>query len=196
MGLGMASWLARAGFVVTGFDIDPEAMARLVIEGGQVAETARVAARSADVFIIVVATSAQTSKILFDDDEGALESLPLDSVILLCITATPEYVSEIQDRLKAANRSDIRLVDCPISGGEVRAWKGTLSLLCAGDKEDIDRIHSLLLSKLSSALDTWRYWGRNECEDGSPDPRWSAHLGQCRGDGSDSRCRTRSTIDL
>ncbi|CAM1503523.1 Fc.00g011140.m01.CDS01 [Cosmosporella sp. VM-42] len=136
MGLGMATCLAKAGFEVTGFDINQEASKRLQDEGGRVAGTPRESSADADLLAIVVATSDQASSVLFNENTGALATLPQDIVILLCIAAAPEYVVDLESRLKAADRSDVRLLGCPISGGEVRAWEGTLSLLCAG--KDID----------------------------------------------------------
>jgi 3-hydroxyisobutyrate dehydrogenase len=144
MGLGMASCLAKAGFTVTGCDVNPKAVERLLIEGGIAADTPRAAAARADILAIVVATSDQTSSVLFDQSTGALETLPKNSIILLCITAAPEYVLGLRERLNACGRSDVRLIDCPISGGEVRAWQGSLTLLCAGDESDTKDVYSVL----------------------------------------------------
>lgn len=151
MGLGMASRLVKAGFEVTGFDISSRAISMLTSEGGKVADSPRVVAANANVLIVVVATSEQATSVLFDAGSGALETLPPNGVILLCITAAPEYASEAKEKLQTSGRSDVRLVDCPVSGGEVRAWEGTLSLLCSGDAADIDYIHDVL-DCLSSQL--------------------------------------------
>lgn len=144
MGLGMASCLLKAGFQVTGFDISETAMARFVREGGTPADTPRAAASKADVLVVVVATSDQTSSVLFDGGSAAVPDLPRNTSILLCITASPGYVTGLGSRIKASGRSDVRLIDCPISGGESRAWEGTLSLLCAGQEADIMSISDVL----------------------------------------------------
>ena len=151
MGLGMASNLARSGFSVTGFDIQQSAVEQLVARGAKGADTPSAAAEDADLLIIVVATSDQTSTVLFDDEIGALTMLPQGSTILLCITALPDYVTALDRRLKTVGRPDIKLIDCPISGGEARAWNGTLSLLCAGHEPDISSIRDVL-DCLSSRL--------------------------------------------
>lgn len=151
MGLGMASCLVKSGFSVTGFDINSSAMKRLGEVGGRIVNTPRAVATDAGVLIVVVATSDQASSALFDANNGAVASLPSRSLILLCITAAPEYMCEIKEKLRVVGRPDIRLVDCPISGGEVRAWQGTLSLICAGSETDIEYVHEIL-SCLSSQL--------------------------------------------
>lgn len=144
MGLGMASCLARTGFEVTGFDINQEAVAQLVDEGGRAADTPQASAAKVDLLVIVVATSDQATSVLFDGDTGALATLPQNKVILLCITAAPDYVVNLEPQLKAASRQDVRLIDCPISGGEVRARQGTLSLLCAGKEADVEYVYDVL----------------------------------------------------
>lgn len=151
MGLGMATCLAKAGFHVTGFDINQLAISRLVENGGKAASTPQAAAKDAELLAIVVATSDQASSVVFDDENGALSTLPPNSLILLCITAAPEYVVDFKARLEEAGRSDVRLLDCPISGGEVRAWEGTLSLLCSGNHMDIEDSRDVL-DCLSSQL--------------------------------------------
>jgi 3-hydroxyisobutyrate dehydrogenase len=144
MGLGMAACLAKAGFEVKGFDINQKAVERLVTNCGRAASTPRAAASESDILIVVVATSDQTSSALFDQDSGALAGLPQNSTILLCITCAPEYVFDLRQRLDATGRPDVKLIDCPISGGEVRAWQGNLSLLCAGSEVDVKAIHDVL----------------------------------------------------
>jgi 3-hydroxyisobutyrate dehydrogenase len=98
MGLGMASHLAMSGFEVTGFDINPEAIKSLVNKGGRKANTPRAAAANANILIVVVGTSDQATFALLDDVSGALKGLLRNGVILLCITAAQEYVTEVQQK--------------------------------------------------------------------------------------------------
>lgn len=130
---------------MTGFDINEEAMKKFVNRGGRAANTPEGSAAAADILVIVVATSHQVTSALFGEKEGgALGRLPEAACILLCITADPAYIIGLGTRLKAINRSDVRLIDCPISGGEIRAQQGTLSLLCAGKEEDVRYVHHVL----------------------------------------------------
>lgn len=144
MGLGMASRLVKDGYDVAGFDVNTKAMGELAREGGQAIRTPKATAAHADVLIVVVATSDQASSVLFDSVKGALAGLRNGAVVVLCITATPEYAAETKKRLESLGRSDVKLIDCPISGGTTRAWEGTLSLLLAGDDQDISSIRDVL----------------------------------------------------
>ena len=144
MGLGMASCASKAGFPVTGFDINPAAVRHLENDGGKSVNSPRAAAQNADILVIVVATCAQATSVMFDNDNGALAGLRRNTIIVLCITAEPEYVVDLGARLKEAGRSDLGVIDCPISGGKTRAWQGKLSLFCAGKEADIRLCRSLL----------------------------------------------------
>lgn len=151
IGLNMALCLVDAGYKVTGFDINTEATSKLGSEGGSVARTSQQAAMNADILVITVATSIQTTAILCENKYGLISSLPVNSFILLCITAAPEYVLEVRNLLNTVGRSDLKLIDCPVSGGEKRARHGTLSLLSSGETEDIDSIRGIT-SSLSSQV--------------------------------------------
>ncbi|KIY01114.1 uncharacterized protein Z520_02666 [Fonsecaea multimorphosa CBS 102226] len=151
MGMGMASTLLREGFDTTGFDVSSSAMEKFKQNGGKGASSPRGVAMTVDILVVVVANSDQTSSVLFDPQTGAVPALPRNAVILLCITASPDYVMGLGGRLREAGRSDIRVIDCPISGGELRAWQGSLSLLCAGEDADIDTCRPVL-DALSSRL--------------------------------------------
>ncbi|TIW43369.1 MAG: hypothetical protein E5V72_17735, partial [Mesorhizobium sp.] len=53
MGFGMAASLRRAGFEVTGFDVNEQMVARLVANGGRGAQTPAQAAQAADIVVSV-----------------------------------------------------------------------------------------------------------------------------------------------
>ena len=144
MGLGMASCAIKANFEVVGFDINSNALAQLKKEGGKPVDSPFAAARNADILIIVVATSDQADMVIFDESNGALAGLGKGKTMMVCITASPEYMARLGSRLKRMGRDDVKLIDCPISGGETRAWNGTLSLICAGKENDIGTCRDLL----------------------------------------------------
>ena len=132
MGYGMASHLLRAGYPVTGYDIHPPSMLRLVAEGGASANSPRDAAPGADVVLVMVANQAQVTALLFDPATGAADALKAHATVVLCSTVAPAYVVGVGGRLGARGRGDVGLVDCPVSGGAGRAAGGTLSVFAAG----------------------------------------------------------------
>lgn len=129
MGYGMASALLRAGQAVHGFDINPDAMARLVAEGGRKASVAE-AAPATDILVIVVLNAAQTETVLFGPD-GWASKLRKDAVVIACATVAPDFA-----RSCAARCADMGLhyLDAPISGGAAKAALGKLSIMASGSE--------------------------------------------------------------
>lgn len=144
IGFGVAESLIRSGFQVTGYDISTEVVQKLQIGGGHGVSSASELAKASECCICAVATSDQARQLFFEPKTGALWHLPPSSTIMLGITARPDFVSAFQEEVRDAGRSDISVIDCPVSGGEARARSGTLSLLCSGDRESICRIAPIL----------------------------------------------------
>lgn len=128
MGFGMAASLRRAGFEVTGFDVNEQIVARLVANGGRGAQTPAQAAQAADIVVSVVVNAAQTEAILFGAD-GVAETLPDGAVFVSSATMDPDVVRNLAARLETTGRL---YLDAPISGGSVRAAEGALTILASG----------------------------------------------------------------
>jgi 3-hydroxyisobutyrate dehydrogenase len=112
MGLGMALSLKRAGSDVTGCDVTPEAVSRLVSEGGRSAATPADAADGADAVVSVVVNAAQTETILFGAG-GVAETLPKGAVFISSATMDPDVARRLAKQLEASGRL---YLDAPISG--------------------------------------------------------------------------------
>ncbi|RWK90456.1 MAG: NAD(P)-dependent oxidoreductase [Mesorhizobium sp.] len=128
MGFGVATSLRRAGFEVTGFDVNDEMVARFVATGGRGAQSPAEAAQAADVVISVVVNAAQTEAILFGAD-GVAETLPEGAVFVSSATMDPDVARNLAARLETTGRL---YLDAPISGGSVRAAEGALTVLASG----------------------------------------------------------------
>ena len=127
MGFGMASNLLRGGFQVTGYDLNSTALERFAAIGGSVSQTVSQASKGQNVFLVMVATPAQVDSLIFPQD-GLATSLPTGAILCLLSTVPPDYISELPARLADKGRGDIRLLDCPVSGGAVGAIAGSLSV--------------------------------------------------------------------
>ncbi|MDO9407267.1 3-hydroxyisobutyrate dehydrogenase [Patulibacter sp.] len=132
MGGPMAINLAKAGYVVHGFDVVPEAVEQARAEGvvpvGSVAE----AATGADVVITSLPNGGLVAKV-YEGDEGVLANAPKGA--LLIDTSTID-VDEARGFSAAAETAGLRHLDAPVSGGVVGATKGTLAFMVGG-REDV-----------------------------------------------------------
>jgi len=144
MGGGMAINLAKNGFPVTGFDVYTPLVDKLVAAGGKPSKTPSEAASTADFLVIMVANMTQADGLLFEGENPALKGLQKGKMIILCSTCPPSYLHDLRKHLDAEGRQDVRLIDCPVSGGTIRAADGTLSIFAAGEPSDIQTAHQVL----------------------------------------------------
>ncbi|KAL8719813.1 MAG: hypothetical protein Q9225_003216 [Loekoesia sp. 1 TL-2023] len=147
MGYGMASRLVKSGYPVTGFDVYQPSLDRFTKEnkGASAAKTPREAAQGALFLIVMVATSTQATPLLFEPHTGAVAGLRENATIIICSTVAPAYITnEIQNLLKEKSRSDIRLIDAPVSGGSSRAAEGSLSVFASGEKPHLEHARKIL----------------------------------------------------
>lgn len=133
MGLPMASNLVEAGFEVAGFDVVPERAALLAERGGIAATTPAEAARGAQVVAAIPFNAEQERAALLGPD-GALETLPPGSLVILMATIGPAALRELAADIVARGH---RVVDGPVTGGASGAEAGTLTFIASGSDEDL-----------------------------------------------------------
>lgn len=140
MGFGVAETLLRAGFDVTGFDVNAENMARFRAEGGATGETARDTATGADVVICLVVNAAQTETVLLGAAGVAGVMAPC-GVILSCATMSPQDAVRFAAAVEALG---LHYIDAPVSGGAVRAASGELTIMGSGSAAAFDKARGVL----------------------------------------------------
>jgi 3-hydroxyisobutyrate dehydrogenase len=147
MGLPMARSVARAGHVITAYDIDPGPVASLGADGGKPAGSIAEAAAGADVLVLMVATPAQVESVLYGDDPAGPALAP-GAVVMVMATVGPAAVRGWAQRLAGQG---VELVDAPVSGGVARAGAGDLLIMVAGSEAAVRRTRPLLDSMARSA---------------------------------------------
>ncbi len=140
MGGGMAASLLRAGFAVSGFDVDQAACARLAAQGVDIGATPGAAAQGADCVIAVVVNADQTEQVLFGA-QGCAETMAPDGVFVSSATMAPDRARALAARLEAGGR---HYLDAPMSGGAARAADGQLTMLASGTPAAFDRARPAL----------------------------------------------------
>jgi len=138
----MAANVIKAGHSLWGFDVSPQAMARMEKLGGKRCSSAREASEGRDAVLISLTTPAVVEQVVLGP-EGILSAVAVPAMIIDLSSGLPS----VSVRLAAAARergSD--LVDAPVSGGPDGAEKGTLTVMVGGAKETYDRALPLLQS--------------------------------------------------
>lgn len=68
----------------------------------------------------------------------------MSATILICSTVSPEFHETLQSRVTESGRPDVKVIDCPVSGGTARAADGTLTIFASGEAGAIQRARGLL----------------------------------------------------
>lgn len=153
MGRPMVSNLLKAGFPCTIYDINPVPVEALVAEGATPAQSAAEVAKSSDIFITMVVNDAQLAATLFEPGKAAA-ALKAGATVIGMSTMSVSMVQEAAAHLQEAG---IAYLDAPVSGGEVGAREGTLSIMAGGPEVVFERCQPVL-----SALGSHIYHvGRN-----------------------------------
>lgn len=104
----------------------------------EVAAIAADAARGADVVVTCLSTSADVEAVL---DGGVLEAMTPGSALLDCTSGDPATSRRIAARLAAWS---VGFVDAPVSGGVKGAEEGTLTVMCGGEPEALERVRPVI----------------------------------------------------
>jgi 3-hydroxyisobutyrate dehydrogenase len=139
MGLGMALNLLTAGHDVLGHDTRDEPLQRLEAKGGRRATDPVQIGGQSDTVIVMVASGTQVFDVVCGP-RGLLKTMQTGT-ILVCSTIG---LSEFLDVEQQARARGISVLDCPVSGGELGANAGTLTMLCGGDEVLLDGLRPLL----------------------------------------------------
>jgi 3-hydroxyisobutyrate dehydrogenase len=140
MGRSMAVNLQRGGSRLTVHTRTPSTAAPLLESGAAWAATPAAAAREADVIFLCVPDTPDVRQVLLGED-GVTAGAAAGAVVVDHSTISPTATCEMAAALSARG---IPLIDAPVSGGDVGAKNGTLSIMCGGRREAFDRVRPLL----------------------------------------------------
>jgi len=139
MGRPMAGHLMAAGhklYLNTRSGVPRE----MVEKGGVACATAREVAERAEAIFIMVPDTPDVEKVLFADD-GVARGISPGKTVVDMSTISPLATKEFARRIEELG---CFYVDSPVSGGEVGAKAGTLTLMVGGREQVFERIKPLL----------------------------------------------------
>ena len=140
MGGPMAANLVKAGHEVIAFDLVPELLNAAVEQGAKAADSAAQAVQGADV-VISMLPSAGAVRDLYLGEAGVLKHIDASALIIDCSTIDADTAREVAAIAKEQGRV---MIDAPVSGGVGGAKAGTLTFICGGQEEAIDRARPVL----------------------------------------------------
>lgn len=140
MGSSMASNLLKKGYEVHGYARHPEKVQSLLSEGLILHDTLAGAAAEAEIMISIVGFPSDVRDI-YTREDGILNSLPEGAIAIDMTTSDPDLAKELA--ALAAERS-VTMMDAPVTGGDIGAKKGTLTILVGGNPDTMTRIMPVL----------------------------------------------------
>ena len=136
MGKPMAGHLLDAGHTVHVYDLVPEPVKELVSKGAVACSSNKEIAQKSDVIIIMVPDTPDVEAVLFGKD-GVAEGVKPGSIVVDMSSISPIATKEFAKKLNAMG---VKMLDAPVSGGQVGAEKATLSIMVGGLPEVFQQI--------------------------------------------------------
>ncbi|CAN5689657.1 2-hydroxy-3-oxopropionate reductase [soil metagenome] len=139
MGGPMARNLVEAGYDVVVYNRSRGVVEELKKEGATGASGPRDVAENSDVVITMLPDSPDVEAVV-SGEGGVLEGLRDGSLLVDMSTISPVVTEELA---AAVEKNGASMLDAPVSGGDVGAQQGTLSIMVGGSEEDFERARPL-----------------------------------------------------
>jgi 3-hydroxyisobutyrate dehydrogenase-like beta-hydroxyacid dehydrogenase len=146
MGQPMARHLRKAGFEVTGYDVDARARETAERAGTAIAASPRAVAQASDFVIVVVGFDKEAEAVVLGADGIAAAARP-GLIVGIASTVAPHTMERLAARLAD---SGIVLLDMPLTRGEPAAEAGQLLVMVGGDAQAFEACKPALASFASS----------------------------------------------
>ena len=141
MGSQMTRRLIQNGYQVTGFDPDSNKVNEAVANGVIAAISPAEVARASDIVLACVINTTALTEAIFGP-EGIVESDGADKIFLDHSTTIADKTRELAARLR--EKTGMRWVDAPVSGGPPAAGTGELAIMVGGNDNDVSQIQPVL----------------------------------------------------
>ena len=141
MGFPMAGHLSKQGYEVSVYNRSKE-KSKLWTEkyDGKYFTSVKEAVTNSDIVFSCVGNDTDLRDITLGEDK-AFSAMKPDSVFVDHTTTSSDIASELY---KKAKQYEIHFLDAPVSGGEVGAVKGELTVMIGGEKPIFDRVNSAI----------------------------------------------------
>ena len=139
MGASMCGHLIDAGFSATVYSRTQAKAQPLLDKGAAWADSPKAVAEQSDVIFSIVGFPHDVRSVLIGEN-GALSGASAGSVLVDMTTSQPSLAIEIYEAAKAQG---VASIDAPVSGGDVGAKNGALSIMIGGDSEVVAALQPL-----------------------------------------------------
>ena len=135
MGLPMVKNLLQAKFLVTVFDLNTAAVKDAVTAGATPAASAQDVATNTEIIITMLPNTHDVETVLFSEN-SICQGLTAGKLLIDMSSVSPEATVEFAARINALG---CEYLDAPVSGGEIGAISGKMTIMVGGPKAAFDR---------------------------------------------------------
>src|ERR671912_633412 len=139
MGAFMAGNLLEAGHELVVHNRTRTKAERLAQRGARAGDSPREVAEGSDVVITMLPGPPEVEEVVAGEG-GLLEGAREGSLIIDMSTSSPLLARQLAH---TARERGVRMLDAPVSGGDVGARDGTLSIMVGGEEAEFERARSL-----------------------------------------------------
>lgn len=139
MGLGMCRNVIQAGYQVTVFSRTKVKALPLIDIGAIWADSPAEVAAASDISFAIVGMPEDVESV-FLGDVGMLAGASAGNIVVDMTTSKPELASRIY---AAAKKKSVSSIDAPVSGGDIGARSGALSIMIGGDEDAVAAVNPL-----------------------------------------------------
>ena len=136
MGRPMALNLHKAGYPLAVYGRRPETMKPLVEVGATACASPKEVASRSDIVISIVSDTPDVEEVILGEN-GVIHGARKGSIVVDMSTISPNATRQMAAAL--AERG-VEMLDAPVSGGDVGAINGTLSIMVGGKKNAFDTV--------------------------------------------------------
>ncbi|MGE6258552.1 NAD(P)-dependent oxidoreductase [Heyndrickxia sporothermodurans] len=140
MGKSMVKHLMKEKYELFIYNRSKEKAVELLNNGAQWCESPKEVAQSAEIIFTMVGYPQDVEEIYFGS-EGLLNNASDGVIFVDMTTSTPTLAQKIYH---TANEKGLHSLDAPVSGGDIGAKNGTLTIMVGGDKEIFDKVSPIL----------------------------------------------------
>ena len=136
MGTSMVGHLIDAGFSATVFSRTKSKADGVLAKGAAWADSPKAVAEASDLVFSIVGFPSDVREVMLGEN-GALAGSKEGNVLVDMTTSDPSLAVEIAD---AGKEKGVSSVDAPVSGGDVGAKNGTLSIMIGGEHDVVEAL--------------------------------------------------------
>ncbi len=139
MGKPMAINLIKAGYDLTIYARRPEVIREMEGLGAKAVESPAAVAEATEIVITIVTADPEVREVILGEN-GVLEGASEGNLIVDMSTISPLTIREIAEK---AGSTGVAVMDAPVSGGDMGAINGTLTIIAGGEAKDFERCRGM-----------------------------------------------------